>query len=91
MGKFQFAGELQGRNDICVARYGTKISGLTSRAAGWQGCIETRIWHNSDKGCDRFQVWIVPWMHGGGKKTLLAEGILDARIEDAFIVPALFA
>ncbi len=91
MGRFQFAGEVKGRAQTIAQRYGTKSTGLTSTAAGWQGSIKTRVWYDHNKECDRFRVWIESWMNSGGERTLLAEGILDANITDPFIVPSLFA
>jgi len=90
MAKFQFAGTVQGRTEM-VERYGTKASGVITQAAGWGGCIKTRIYHNDEKGRDMFVVTMEPWMNGDGEITILAEGILDARITDPYIVPAMFA
>lgn len=89
MAKFQFAGTVRGRGPT-VERYGTKSTGLATETAGWGGCIKTRVYHD-DKGRDMFIVTMEPWMNGDGVITTLAEGILDARITDPYIVPAMFA
>jgi len=89
MAKYQFAATMQGRGNE-VERYGTKASGVITQAAGWRGCIKTRVYHD-DKGRDRFVVTMEPWMNGDGGITVLAEGILNATITDPFIVPAVFA
>lgn len=90
MARYQFAGAVTGRSNQ-VARYGTKHTGVLVQAAGWGGCIETRVWHNEQTGKDMFRVCMDAWENSGGERTVLAEGILDARITDPFIVPAMFA
>lgn len=88
--KFQFAGEIAGRGEP-IRRYGTKTTNLRTKAAGWRGCIEVLVYHDEESGNDRFRVQIIPWMQSGGEVTTLAEGILDAKITDPFVVPAVFA
>jgi hypothetical protein len=90
MAKFQFAGELAGRTNQ-VERYGTKSTGLRTKAAGWKGCVEVRVYYDEKTGRDMFLVQMTPWMNSDGVITTLAEGILDARITDPYIVPAMFA
>lgn len=91
MAKFQFAGSLQGRATTSVERYGTKDTGMMAEIGGWKGMVRVRVYHNTDKGVDMFRVVLAPHWSDGGKETLLAEGILDHRIDDPFIIPALFA
>ena len=96
MGKFQFAGDVEGRSVTPARRYGTKASGMTADVGGWKGMIRTRVWYNATKDCDMFKVVLIPhWDDDGGGYhcggVVLAEGILDHRIADPFVVPALFA
>lgn len=91
MGKFQFAGDLQGRGERPICRYGTKDSGITSEVGGWHGMIRTRVWHDRVKEQDRFAVWVIPHWQDSGPPKLIAEGVLDHSIEEPFIVPAVFA
>lgn len=90
MGKFQFAGTMQGRAGD-VSRYGTVRSGMNATVGGWYGMVETRVWHNRETGKDMFKVLLIPHWQDSGQSVLLAEGILDHRIEDPFIVPSIFA
>lgn len=91
MAKFQFAGEVRGKAKTEAARYGTKETGMTAKIGGWQGMVETRVYWNREKQCDMFRVMLTPHWSDSGKEVVLAEGILDHRIEDPFVVPALFA
>lgn len=75
-----FYGTLSGSRGP-ASRMGTKNSGLTSQAAGWQGCIETTIWHNEKTGKDMFRVELKPWQNSGGNSRTLAEGELDAKAQ----------
>lgn len=91
MSKFQFAGSMVGRSKNEVDRYGTKESGMRTMCGGWEGMICTRVWYDRDKERDRFQVWLTPHWQDTGKDVLLAEGILNHKIDTPFVVPALFA
>lgn len=90
-GKSQFAGSVTGNAKTSASRYGTKSTGMTAIVGGWDGMIETRVYWNHEKGCDCFRVWLVPHWQDAGKDILLAEGILNHKIEDPFVVPAVFA
>lgn len=87
----QFAGMLDGTALNNPRTYGNKRDGLSSDVGGWNGMIRTRVWHDAVKERDMFRVEIIPHWSSGGKITLLAEGILDHRIDDPYIVPAVFA
>ena len=91
MGKFQFAGDLQGRGERPITRYGTKASGIAADVGGWRGMVRTRVWYDAEKKQDRFAVWIIPHWHDSGGPKLIAEGVLDYSIEEPFIIPAVFA
>lgn len=91
MGKQRFYGTVQGNGVSRVERCGSKANGVEVDAAGWMGRIKTRVYHDHATGKDMFKVWILPHWEDSGNGVLLAEGILDHRIEDAFVVPALFA
>jgi len=71
-----FYGKLDGTGP--ATRCGTKKSGITSHAAGWQGAIRVEVWHDSE-GKDQFAVYLAPWEGSGGTTALLAEGELDAN------------
>lgn len=91
MGKQQFYGTLQGNSNQSVDRCGSKANGVEVNAAGWAGRIKTRVYYDHATGKDMFKVWLFPHWQDSGNGVLLAEGILDHRIEDPFVVPALFA
>jgi hypothetical protein len=57
---------------------GSKRSGLTTHAAGWQGAIRVHLWHDETDGTDRYSVSLTPWKGSGGSTQAIAEGILDA-------------
>lgn len=91
MSRFQFAGKVSGRAQTSGERYGTKDSGMSTSVGGWRGMIYTHVWYDKEKECDRFRVEITPHWNDSGKDIVLAEGILDHRIDDPFVVPTLFA
>ena len=91
MGKQQYYGTLQGNSDSEVGRCGSKDNGLEVNAAGWNGRIRVRTYYDHANEKDMFKVCMYPHWQDSGGGILLAEGILDHRIEDAFVVPALFA
>lgn len=91
MAKFQFAGSVSGRAKTDAERYGTKDTGMTAEVGGWKGMVRTRVWYDSDKEVDMFEVRLIPHWQDSGDSVVLASGILDHRITDPFVVPALFA
>ena len=91
MGRFQYAGDLQGRGNRPICRYGTKESGIVSEVGGWQGMIRTRVWYDTIKEVDRFAVWVIPHWHDSGEPKLIAEGVLNHAVEEPFLIPAVFA
>ena len=66
-----FYGTLDGTRGQAT-RCGTKISGLTTRAASWDGSIVTEIWYDRELGCNRFKVSQTPWNGNGINETLTA-------------------
>jgi hypothetical protein len=76
----QFFGSAQGRAGQGT-RLGTKSSGLTTEAAGWGGCIETRLWYDSVQECDKFEVILRPWQGSEGSSKVLASGRVDATAD----------
>ena len=72
-----FYGTLEGSRGGAT-RCGTKQSGLTTRAAGWQGCITVNVTHAD--GHDYFTVDLSPWKGSIGRTVCLAAGKLDAGI-----------
>ena len=91
MGKQQFYGTLQGNSDSEVGRCGSIANGITVEAAGWLGRIKVRCYYDHATEKDMFRVWLYPHWQDSGGGVLLAEGILNHKIDDPFIVPALFA
>lgn len=91
MAKYQFWGTLRGKSENTVERAGSKRSGLTVEAAGWNGRIQVRVWHNETKGVDEFSVLLRPHWNGDGESKEIASGVLDTRaLKDPYI-PALIA
>lgn len=74
-----FYGTLQGSRGQAT-RCGAKSGGLTTRAAGWGGCIRTHVWHDDKTGLDMYRVTMTPWHGSGGRERVIAEGILDATM-----------
>jgi len=72
-----FYGTVQGSRGT-ASRMGGKVSGITTQAAGWGGCIETHTWHDEATGKDMYRVELTPWRGSGGNITTLAEGELRA-------------
>ena len=56
---------------------GTKISGLTVRAASRDGAVEVRLWHNEEQNRDEFVVVQVPH-EGVGISRVLHQGVVGA-------------
>ena len=72
-----FYGTVEG-NRGRATRCGSKASGLTTKAAGWNGCIRVHIFTDDD-GNDRYKVTLTPWSSSGGQVRPLAVGSLDAK------------
>lgn len=64
---------------------------MVSEVGGWHGMVRTRVWYDRDRDCDMFMVELIPHWHDSGQSLVLAEGILNHKIEDPYIVPALIA
>ena len=75
-----FYGTLQGSRGQAT-RCGTKNSGITTYAAGWQGAIRVYVYQD-EQGRDKFTVNLVPWKYSGGQDCVIAEGLLDASEHD---------
>lgn len=74
-----FYGTMQGSRGEAT-RAATKTSGLTTKAAGWQGCIRTEIYFDEATGKDHYRVLLTPWQNSGGTSRVIAEGVLDAKV-----------
>lgn len=74
----QFRGTIQGGRGE-ASRLGTKSSGLTTKAAGWRGGIETRLWHDKGTGLDMFEVRQVSH-HGAGITRTIAHGVVGGNV-----------
>lgn len=70
-----FYGTIRGQRGQ-ASRLGNKVSGLTTHAAGWNGCIEVTLAHVD--GRDTFTVTLRPWKNSGGTSRVIAEGDLKA-------------
>lgn len=59
----------------------SKGSGLTVRAASWEGAIEVRLEFNEAMQENRYEVWKTPH-HGVGETKLLAKGVVgESRVK----------
>ncbi|KKM75254.1 hypothetical protein LCGC14_1392140 [marine sediment metagenome] len=74
-----FYGKTEGSLAGIATRYGTRDSGLSTIAAGWQGAIRVSVTHNRETGEDVYQVYLTPWQNSSGEPRLLAEGKLDSN------------
>ena len=74
-----FYGSVQGHSGQ-VSRLGTKASGLSVLAGSWSGAIDVRIWHDTKKHIDRFEISQVRH-HGQGVGELIVSGIIGKYIE----------
>jgi hypothetical protein len=61
-----------------ASRCGSKNKGLYTIAAGWQGAIETTLWH--EDGQDYYRITLTPWGSSGGGSRILALGTLDSDL-----------
>lgn len=77
----QFYGSVEGTRGA-ASRLGTTKSGMAATAAGWRGAISVRVWHDKETNTDRYTVYLTPWEGSEGKSRLLAEGILDASLNE---------
>lgn len=84
-----FYSSCQGRSGE-ASRLGGKESGVTTLAAGWEGAIRVNVWYDEEHDRNEFRVMLEPWQGYGFTPRIIAEGILDAKIEDPYI-PALIA
>ena len=71
----QFIGYLQGGRGL-VSRTGTKNSGLSARAQGWNIGGECAIVHNSQTGKDEVTFWLTSGSNGGKIAKII--GVFDA-------------
>lgn len=69
-----FYGTLQGNRGE-ASRCGSKNSGITTHAAGWQGAIRVSVWHEG--GEDHYSVSLVSWGCASGRSRHIATGVLD--------------
>jgi hypothetical protein len=88
--KRQFAGELDGSAHNNPRTYGDK-RGMSADVGGWHGMVRTRVWYDEIRERDMFRVEIIPHWQDHGKTTLIAEGVLNHEIDEAYLVPAVFA
>lgn len=75
-----FYGMLKGNRGLGT-RCGSKLSGMTTHAAGWRGAVRVNVWHDEENDEDRFSVELVPWHSSGGRSKEIASGVLNARGE----------
>ena len=73
-----FYGTLEGSRGEAT-RCGTKDSGITTHAAGWNGAIRVNVYERD--GVDYYRVTLQPWHNSGGQHVTLAEGKLNADKE----------
>tara|TARA_R110002020_G_scaffold98732_4_gene234773 strand:- start:4683 stop:4934 length:252 start_codon:yes stop_codon:yes gene_type:complete len=66
------------RKTVATAR-GHASTGLTTRAASWQGAIEVELWHNTETGKDEYVVWQRAH-HGHGVNEILVKGVIGERV-----------
>lgn len=64
-----------------TTRCGTRGSGITTHAAGWHGAIRTYVYQDED-GFDCYRVSLIPWQGSGGESRVIAQGRLDARLDE---------
>ena len=74
----QFYGSVKG-NRKEVHRLSGKHYGLTTIAAGWEGCIRVNIYYNASTERDEYSVYLEPWQKEGQTK-LIAEGVLCSNV-----------
>jgi len=65
------------RKTIPTAR-GHKTTGLTVEAASWSGKVVTRVWHDAEADCDRYEVTQDSHQGGYWDRKVLAHGIIGA-------------
>jgi len=72
-----FRGLVQGGRSAAT-RLGHKTTGLTVEAQTWAGKVTTRVWHDAETDCDRYEV--TQDSHEGGywDRKVLAHGVVGA-------------
>lgn len=65
-----FRGTIQGVRGE-ASRLGTKKTGLTVTADGWDFGVEVRLWHDAKEGKDRATVYVTRGSNGGGRREVL--------------------
>jgi hypothetical protein len=73
-----FYGDVSGRSSTTASRLGTARSGLTVRAASWQGSISVQLYEKD--GVDYANVIMKPW-HGVGNFKVLYSGPVSGMEE----------
>ena len=56
-----YYGAIHGSRNTPVTRCGTKVSGITSYTASWDGAIETNMWFNETEDQDYVEINRVLW------------------------------
>jgi hypothetical protein len=79
-----FYGSVIGKSGIEVHRLGYKRDGVTTRAAGWGGCVEVHAFQDETTGRDCASVWLKSWEYSGGPSVLVWSGPIDAQARQAF-------
>ena len=51
-----FYGKMSGANTRTLSAYGTRTSGLTTRAITRDGEITVALWHDESRGKDRYEI-----------------------------------
>ena len=75
-----FYGTLQG-NRGCATRCGTKASGITVQAAGWDGAVETNVWYDEKNDRNMVEVTFIRW-HGAGTQAPIYCGPIDGSVKE---------
>lgn len=80
-----FYGTLQGHRGQ-ASRLGTTKSGLTVRAASWQGAVRVDLDYDFRSDTDIVEVFLTPW-HGAGIRKLLYRGPVGGPTAQAVAEP----
>lgn len=67
-----FRGEVAGQRGT-ASRLGSRVSGLRTTAASWEGAVEVTLTRDESASHDVAEVWLIPWF-GKGIKRLLYSG-----------------
>lgn len=74
-----FYGTLQGnRGEVTCG--GSSDSGVSARAASWQGCGCADVYFNEDKQEDWVRLSVKPW-HGRGRSKVFYDGPVDGSVD----------